>query len=104
MISADCFCTVWTQLGHRRPYFRGSGNKECSSISNNACVAQGLPNEGRSPKSGHRMAAEGIPFSWRWHGDMISLNLRVIWEMSVKILNPKLHDDASRDGIQNREQ
>ncbi len=41
------------------------------------------------------------PVPWRWHGDMISLNLRVIWEMSVKIINPKLHDDASRDGIQN---
>ncbi len=44
-----------------------------------------LPNEGRSPKSGHRMAAEGMQFSWRWNGSTISLNLRVIWEMSAKI-------------------
>jgi hypothetical protein len=34
------------------------------------------------PKSGHRMAAEGMPFSWRWNGDTISLNLGVIWGMS----------------------
>ena len=44
----------------------------------------GLPSEGRSPKSGHRMAAEGMPFPWRWNGDTISLNLGVIWEMSVQ--------------------
>ncbi len=44
--------------------------------------ANGLPNEGRSPKSGHRMAAEGMQFSWRWNGGKIFLNLRVIWEMS----------------------
>ena len=29
------------------------------------------------------MAAEGIQFSWRWNGGTISLNLGVIWEMSV---------------------
>ena len=29
------------------------------------------------------MAAEGMEFSWRWNGGMISLNLGVIWEMSV---------------------
>ncbi len=46
--------------------------------------AHGLPNEGRSPKSGHRMAAEGMEFSWRWDGGTISLNLRVIWGMSDK--------------------
>ena len=46
--------------------------------------ANGLPNEGRSPKSGHRMIAEGMQFSWRWNGGTISLNLGVIWEMSVK--------------------
>ncbi len=31
------------------------------------------------------MAAEGIQFSWWWNGGTISLNLGVIWEMSVKI-------------------
>ncbi len=30
------------------------------------------------------MAAKGVQFSWRWNGGTISLNLRVIWEMSVK--------------------
>ncbi len=30
------------------------------------------------------MAAEGMQFSWRWNGCTISLNLGVIWEMSVK--------------------
>ncbi len=44
--------------------------------------ANGLPNEGRSPKSGHRMAAEGMEFPWRWTGGTISTNLDVIWEMS----------------------
>ncbi|MGR3344068.1 MAG: hypothetical protein ACU0DI_12730 [Paracoccaceae bacterium] len=29
------------------------------------------------------MAAEGVPFPWRWNGDTISLNLGVIWEMSA---------------------
>ena len=33
----------------------------------------GFPNEDRSPKSGHRMAAEGMPFPWLWNGGTISL-------------------------------
>ncbi len=32
------------------------------------------------------MAAEGMPFPWRWNGDTILLNLGVIWEMSDKRL------------------
>ncbi len=37
------------------------------------------------------MAAEGMPFPWRWCGGMISLNLGVIWEMPVdSILQPKI--------------
>ena len=36
-------------------------------------------------KSGHRVAAETIPFRRRWHGCMISVNLEAIWGMSVKI-------------------
>ena len=47
--------------------------------------ANGLPNEGRSPKSGHRMAAERMQFPCRWNGGTIYLNLGVIWEMSVKM-------------------
>ena len=30
------------------------------------------------------MAVEGMPFPWRWNGGPISLNLLVIWEMSVR--------------------
>ena len=30
-----------------------------------------------------RLAAKGMQFPWRWNGDTISLNLGVIWEMSV---------------------
>ena len=40
---------------------------------------------GRSPKSGYRMAAEGMQDPWRWIGGTISLNLGVIWEMSGKM-------------------
>ncbi len=43
----------------------------------------GLPGESRSPRSGHRMAAEGMQFPRRWNGGTISLNLGVIWEMSA---------------------
>ncbi len=43
----------------------------------------GLSNKGRSPKSGYRMAAEGMQFSWWWNGGTISPNLGVIWEMSA---------------------
>ncbi len=38
-----------------------------------------LPNEGRSPISGHRMAAEGMQFPWRWNGGTISMSLEGIW-------------------------
>ena len=44
----------------------------------------GLPNEGRPPKSDHRMAAEGMQCPWRSNGGTISPKLGVIWEMSVK--------------------
>jgi len=36
-------------------------------------------------KSGHRVAAEMVPFPRRWHGGMISANQEAIWGMSVKI-------------------
>ena len=45
----------------------------------------GLPDEGRSPESGHRMAAEGMPFPWRWNGSTISTDSDVIWGMSVSM-------------------
>jgi hypothetical protein len=44
----------------------------------------GLANEGRSPKSGHRMAAEGMQFSLPWNYGTISTNLDVIWGISVE--------------------
>ena len=37
-------------------------------------------------KSGHRVAAETIPFRRRWHGCMISVNLEAIWGMSVNVV------------------
>ena len=43
----------------------------------------GVPDEGRSPESGYRMAAEGKQFPWRGNGSTISTDLDVIWEMSV---------------------
>ncbi len=44
------------------------------------------PSKHRKPyKSGHRMAAKGILFPQLWYGGVISTNLKVIWEMSVKI-------------------
>ena len=38
-------------------------------------------------KSGHRVAAEMVPFPRRWHGGMISANQEAIWGMSVKTDN-----------------
>ena len=45
-------------------------------------------------KSGHRVAAEMIPFPRRWHGSMISANLEAIWGMSAYtfFLNPSTVD------------
>ncbi len=48
--------------------------------------ANSLSNEGRSPKSGHPMAAKRMPFPWRWTSGMISTDMDVIWEMSAKSL------------------
>ncbi len=38
----------------------------------------------KTEKSGHRLAAEKNLFPRRLYGGMISANLEVIWEMSVK--------------------
>ena len=51
-----------------------------------------LPDEGRSPESGYRMAAEGVPFPWRWTSGTISTQLDVIWGMSVQGQNVGLHE------------
>jgi hypothetical protein len=40
---------------------------------------------GGRAEGGRGMAAEGMQFSWRWNGGMVSLNLGVIWGMSVQI-------------------
>ncbi len=40
-------------------------------------------------KSGHRVAAETIPFRRRWRGCMISVNLEAIWRMSVQSPSPR---------------
>jgi hypothetical protein len=39
-------------------------------------------------KSGHRVAAEMIPFPRRWHGSMISADPVAIWGMSAKCCHP----------------
>ena len=52
--------------------------------------SNGLPDESRSPKSGHRMAAKGIQFPWWWNGDTISTDLDVIWGMSDESRGPSL--------------
>ena len=39
------------------------------------------------------MAAKGIQFPWWWHGDKISTNLGVIWEMSVIIFKRADHSE-----------
>ena len=41
-------------------------------------------------KTGHRMAAKGMEFPFRWSGGTISTNRKVIWEMSDKVLRLKL--------------
>lgn len=62
--------------------------------------ANGLPNGARSPKSGHRMAASGIQFSWRSYGGTISLNLGLIREMSVHMGNPGSNPIRSRSRME----
>ncbi len=47
-------------------------------------------------KSGHRVAAEMIPFHRQWHGGMISANLEAIWGMSAQCFETALRDGASR--------
>ena len=60
----------------------------------------GLPNEGRSPKSCHRMDAEGIPFPWRWNGGTISTNLDGIWEMSAyTVRDTKTSFTVAKSGV-----
>jgi len=51
----------------------------------------GLPDEGRSPEFGYRMAAEGMPFPWRWTNGTISTNLYVSWGMSVEAEDATSH-------------
>ena len=54
--------------------------------------ANGVPDEGRSPKSRHRMAAEGIQFPWRGNGSTISTDLDGIWGMSGNSKNVRDQD------------
>ena len=48
-------------------------------------MPNGLPNVVSPPKSGHRRAAEGMEFPWRWNVGTIAMDLKVIWEMSVEM-------------------
>ena len=45
---------------------------------------KGLPGTANSPKSGYRTAAEGKPLQRRRNLSMIVMDLKAIWEMSVK--------------------
>ena len=45
-----------------------------------------LPNEGRSPKAGHRLATEGMPFPWRCNRGTTSTDLDVAWGTSGNII------------------
>ena len=49
-------------------------------------------------KSGHRVAAEMIPFPRRWHGSMISANLEAIWGMSVQCAIQRFGIQTARPG------
>ena len=67
----------------RKPENRWPGENDRRGLSEWRKIwANGLPNDNRSPKTGHRMAVEGMPFPWRGNGGTISTNLDVIWEMS----------------------
>ncbi len=74
----------WTRLSCRR--FRDNADRlQLHALAynlGNFMRTLALPNEGRSPKSGHRMAAEGMEFPWWMTSGTISTNLDVIWEMS----------------------
>ncbi len=64
----------------------------------------GRPNEARSPRSGHRMAAQGMPFPWRWNGGTIFLNLEVIWDNVGIVTSASIFVTGSRlrpDNFQN---
>ena len=53
----------------------------------------GPPDEGQSPEPGHRMAAEGMPFPWRWNGGAISTDLKGIWGMSAYWIGQLAYSD-----------
>ncbi len=46
----------------------------------------GLPVTANSPKSGHRKATEGKLLQRRRNLDMIAMDLKAIWEMSVECI------------------
>ena len=58
--------------------------------------ANDVPDEGRSPELGYRMAAEGIQFPWRWNGGTTSTVLDVIWGMSANVSWSGFQHAASR--------
>ena len=48
----------------------------------------GLPNGGRSVKSGHRMVVKAMQFPWRWESGTISTNWDVICGISGENFSP----------------
>ncbi len=60
---------------HRLGEIDGPGKNDRRGVSEWRKIwANGLPTEGRFPKSGHRMTAEGMPLRWRWNGGTFSRN------------------------------
>ena len=72
------------------PLRRSRRNRQQVKTTGGVCLNGGklgkmaFQTRARSPKSGRRMAAEGMQFSWRWNDGTMSPNLGVIWEMSGK--------------------
>jgi len=56
----------------------------CPGIDRSRIAAAKMGNR-KIAKSGHQVVAEMISFPRRWHGGMISANLKAIWGMSAKL-------------------
>ena len=69
----------------RKPENRWPGENDRRGLSEWRKIwPNGLPVTANSPKSGHRKAMEGKLLQRRRNLDMIAMDLKAIWEMSVK--------------------
>jgi len=67
-------------IGRKRRIGRRAGE---APFTENFAVAR-LPGTANSPKSGYRMTAEGKPIERRRNFTMMAMDLKAIWEMSVR--------------------